>query len=435
VGTRPIDAPGRTPVGPIPYDRRDDRRGGAVQQDQQGDSVRRGATGTDRRVGRRRLAGVVLGVVIVTAVGMSAFWSSDSGAQATAHHRTPGRRASLSRAIPTRAVAHDPSVAPPPTATPWAPGSLVAGGGDQSDPFLTVASGHYLLFTSGGTGPAPINVPVVTSTDFVHWTAPIDAMPTLPEWAQPGYTWAPDLHRFGTLYALYFTAMVKGVVPPTECIGSAFSPSATGPFTAQPDPMICQLDQGGSIDPRVFTDPEGRNWMVWKSDQNIGGSDTPTKMWSQRLSSDGTTLLASPSFLMSPDRSWQGTIVEAPDMFSVDGAYWLVYSANWYNQPEYAVGAARCAGPSGPCQDVTPGPLLASNFQGEGPGEASVFRDRVGIWLLYSPRRSLAPQPDIPPRPVFIVRLGVVSSGPYLASGPPPGAVDLLGVPLWSSVS
>jgi beta-xylosidase len=323
-------------------------------------------------------------------------------------------------------------VTPHPPADPAAPGTEVTGGADQSDPFLTVAAGRYLLLTSGGVGPAPVNVPVATSTDFIHWTDPVDALPTLPAWAHPGYTWAPDLHRFGNVYALYFTAMVAGYTPQTECIGSAFSTTPTGPFTARAAPLICQLDQGGSIDPRVFIDSDGTPWMLWKSDQNIGGSDTPTKMWSQRLSTDGTSLLGSPTLLMSPDEAWQGTIVEAPDMVEVHGAYWVVYSANWYNQPQYAIGAARCSGPAGPCHDQFPGPLLATNLQGDGPGEASVFHDGDDVWLLYSPWRSLAPRPDIPARPVYITRLGFGPSGPYLARGPLPGSANLLARPLWA---
>jgi hypothetical protein len=46
--------------------------------------------------------------------------------------------------------------------------------------------------------------------------------------------------------------------------------------------------------------------------------------------------------------------------------------------------------------------------------------------MLYSPWRSLTPKPDIPARPVFIIRLGFLPSGPYLAAGGPPGALDVL---------
>jgi len=154
-------------------------------------------------------------------------------------------------------------------------------------------------------------------------------------------------------------------------------------------------------------------------------------MWSQRLSSDGTQLLGSPSLLLSPDEAWQGTIVEAPDMVQVGGTYWVVYSGNWYNQPAYAIGAARCDGPAGPCRDVSPTPLLATNLQGQGPGEASVFHDDAGVWMLYSPSRSVAPLPEVS-RPVYVTRLGFGASGPYLATGPLPSAADLLAQPLWS---
>ena len=224
---------------------------------------------------------------------------------------------------------------------------------------------------------------------------------------------------------------MRGVFPAAECIGSSFSASPTGPFVPAAAPFICQLDQGGSIDPRVFIDARGHPWMLWKSDQNIGGATTPTKLWSQPLSADGSRLTGDPSVLMGPDGPWQGTIVEAPDMVEVGGAYWVFYSANWYNQPAYAIGAARCAGPAGPCADTAPGPCSPATPREQGPGEASLFRDASGIWMLYSASRSLAPQPDRL-RPVFITRLGVLPSGPYLAAGGPPSAVDLLAMPVWA---
>ena len=125
---------------------------------------------------------------------------------------------------------------------------------------------------------------------------------------------------------------------------------------------------------------------------------------------------------MSPDEAWQGTIVEAPDMVEVNGAYWLLYSGNWFNQPAYGIGVAFCAKPSGPCADTSDQPLLGSNLQGQGPGEASFFRNAAGIWMLYTPVRLTT---TFPFRPVDITRMGFApSSGPYLAAGGPPGAID-----------
>jgi len=370
-------------------------------------------------------------VLVAVAAGLTGAVAASSSARASsAEHRVPPA-AAVPRSAPHPALLS--ASTPPHVPAPLAPGAEVPAGLGQSDPFLTVAGGRYILATSGGTVDDPVNLPVTTSTDFSHWTTPVDALPVLPAWADRGFTWAPDIHRFGSTYALYFTAQVAGRTPQTQCVGSAFASTPTGPYLPSPTPFLCQLDQGGTIDPRVFVDRDGTPWMLFKSDQNIGGAATPTVMWSQRLSADGTQLLGTPSRLMAPDRPWQGTIVEAPDMLLVDGTYWMVYSANWYNSPGYAIGAARCVGPAGPCADTGPSPLLASNAQGEGPGEASVFRDATGIWMLYSPRRSLAPKPDVPARPVYITRLGFSGSGPYLAGGPQPGPADLLTIPLWSS--
>jgi beta-xylosidase len=358
------------------------------------------------------LAGLV-GVVILSAALVAALAASTS----------PQARALPGRTTP--AVAAPDGLTPAASPDPLAPGVTVASGEDESDPYLLAADGHYLLYTSGV--PGSLNVPVATSTNFASWSPVVDALPTLPAWAAPGFTWAPDVHRFGSTWELYFTAMLAGWSPPTECIGIASGTSPRGPFVAQRTPFICQIGLGGSIDARVFTDPSGAHWMLWKSDQNIGGASNPTMLWSQPLSPDGRTLTGAPSLLMQPDEAWQGSIVEAPQMEEIAGAYWVFYSANWFNQPSYAMGAARCAGPGGPCKDSSALPLLGSNAQGLGPGEGSVFEDASGLWLLYSASRSLSPKPDFPPRPVFIARIGMRPSGPYVAAWQPPPRLGLLG--------
>ena len=96
-------------------------------------------------------------------------------------------------------------------------------------------------------------------------------------------------------------------------------------------------------------------------------------------------LLGSPTAIFGPDETWQGSIVEAPQLVLVQGAYYLFYSGGWFNQPSYAIGVARCAGPLGPCDDTSTTPLLGSNVQGWGPGEESVFTNDAGIWMVYTP--------------------------------------------------
>jgi len=363
------------------------------------------------------LATVMVLMVVTAAVGLA----TTVGRAPAAPHHSHGR---------THLAAIPAVDRPPPDPHPAAPGTIVTSGQDQSDPVLYRIAGRYFLFTSGIPGSDPVNVPVASTTGFSSWGPVIDALPVLPGWATPGFTWAPDLHRFGSGYVLYFTALLKGSTPAMECIGDATGAAPDGPFRAEARPFICQPQLGGSIDPRVFANAQG-TWMLWKSDQNIGGATTPTTMWSQSLSGDGLELTGRAHALMGPDEPWQGTVIEAPDLVEVAGAYWLFYSGNWFNQDAYAVGAARCAGPSGPCADTSALPFLASNAQGAGPGEASVFADPDGTWMLYSSSHSSIPLPQIPPRPVVMTRIGFTPAGPYLAAGGPPPSLEAIGPPLW----
>jgi hypothetical protein len=370
------------------------------------------------RTGRKRLPAwgiaatlVTLGVVLAVLLSTEPWAHAQS---APVHHPVHHRSAlAFTSAAPV--------AQPPPSANPSAPGQLVPSGENRSDAFLFLDQGRYYLYTSGTTVIPFLNIPVSSTTDFIHWSAPVDAMKTLPAWAAEPYTWAPDIHRFGSEYVLYFTGYLKAL--DEQCIGVATGATPLGPFTAAPQPFICQSGLSGTIDPRVFTDSSGTNWMLFKSDQNAHASPTPTTLWSQRLTSDGLGLVGNPTALMSPDEPWQGTVIEAPDMIEVNGVYWLAYAANWFNQPAYGIGVAWCAGPSGPCADVSNHPLLTSNAQGSGPGEPSFYQDATGVWMLYTPVMSL---PGDPPRPVYVTRVGFAPAGAYLAAGGPPPA---LGVP------
>jgi hypothetical protein len=303
---------------------------------------------------------------------------------------------------------------PPRLADTATPGTTIVGGLDKPDPFMVTQGGRYYLFTSQGDMPA--NVPVRSGPSPSDLGMVTEALPVLPAWAEPGGTWAPDVHQFGHHYVLYFTAAIKDPTAHIECIGDAYSTKLTGPYIASPSPFICQLAMGGSIDPRTFVDTNGKAYMVWKSDENSDVNGTSlTNIFSQPLSADGLHLLGQPTRIFGPDEPWQGRIVEAPQLVLAKGVYYLFYSGGWFNQPGYAIGVATCRGPLGPCADPTSAPLLASNAQGEGPGEESVFSDAHGVWLLYTPFRSNLPLTG-PPRPVAMAHLGFGPFGPYLAA-------------------
>ncbi len=79
---------------------------------------------------------------------------------------------------------------------------------------------------------------------------------------------------------------------------------------------------------------------------------------------------------------WEADTVEAPDLVSVGGRYFLFYSGNDWNSANYAVGVATCTGPLGPCGDASPSPILASGPGVAGPGGESVFADAAGSYCI-----------------------------------------------------
>ena len=251
-------------------------------------------------------------------------------------------------------------------------------------------------------------------------------MSVLPSWAVDGFTWAPDVRFIAGRYVLYFNAWavpalfyepwLDDLATHAQCIGTATSSDPLGPFHPQATPLICMFDHHGAIDPRTFVAPDGALWLDWKSDDNANFPTLTavTHLFAQRLSADGLGFVGRRFQLMQADRSWENRIVEAPDMVYAGGSYWLFFSGNWFNQADYAIGVARCAGPSGPCVDASR-PFLASNPEGEGPGEESLFENGVGHWwMLYSVWYDGYRGRQY--RPIALAQVAFGKRGPFLAT-------------------
>lgn len=245
---------------------------------------------------------------------------------------------------------------------------------DFADPFVLFANGTYHAYATNGNG---ANVQLITSTDLVHWSGVRESLPKLPGWAQPpsGLTWAPAVLARGGKFVMYYVTRPKSVA--LQCISRAVADAPAGPFVDDSQaPLICQTDLGGSIDPSPFVAADGSPWLTWKNDGNCCGK--PISIWSQKLTNDGRGLVGGPSELIRRDQGWENPLVEGPSMIFANGRYSLLYSANWYDGPDYAVGAAVCDGPAGPCHKPFNGPVLSKQGAVGGPGGQEFFRDAAG---------------------------------------------------------
>lgn len=250
--------------------------------------------------------------------------------------------------------------------------------GDFPDPGVVRVGSTYWAFGTNGNG---ANVQVLTSTDLVSWKSHPDALPTLPSWATSGNTWAPEVVHTAGGYQMYFVAHSQQLG--VQCVGHASSATPGGPYVDHAArPLVCQTDMGGSIDPDPFVDGSGKLYLAWKNDGNC--CNKPVWLWSQRLSEDGSALVGSPAKLLTNTKSWQGDLVEAPEMVHHGSAWFLFYSANGYASDNYAIGYARCQGPLGPCHDASDKPLVSTTDDAAGPGHCFIVTTPSGAtWLLF----------------------------------------------------
>ena len=245
--------------------------------------------------------------------------------------------------------------------------------------FLTINSSYY-AFSTASSGH---NIPLATSPDFTTWTAyPHDTLPTLPPWSS-GATWAPSVFELSPQeFIMYFTATYTQN-PSTHCLGYATASTPTGPYNStSPQPLICPVDQGGAIDPSIFKDADGTLYLVYKIDGNSlpngGGGPCgnaagvhPTPIMLQKLGPDGVTLVGAPMQLLDRGPA-DGPLIEAPDLILADGTYYLFFSSNCYNGPDYDTSYATAGSVAGPYKK-SGRPLLTSSRDGGNSDGGKLF--------------------------------------------------------------
>lgn len=243
---------------------------------------------------------------------------------------------------------------------------------DFPDPQVMVVDDTAYAF--GTNGPAG-TIQVLVSNDLGSWELRGSALTAVPGWARPGFTWAPAAVRTFDGYLLFYTARDR--ISGHQCISRATSPNPEGPYTdTSIAPLICQHDEGGSIDPSPYRDDTGRLHLTWKSEGETVGRRA--RIWTVPLVHDGSRLAWIPIPLLRTDQPWEGRTIEAPSMTKAAGRWVLLYSGNRWDTADYSVGYALCDGPRGPCTKPADNVVLRTDDRRAGPGGAEAFRTADG---------------------------------------------------------
>lgn len=251
-------------------------------------------------------------------------------------------------------------------------------------------------FRRNGT---PRNVPVWGSWGGLTWGYLRDALPVLGAWASVGATWAPEIHRFGSTYLLYYSATVARTAPYhgdglEHAIGVACSSTVAGPFVdCSPVaygfavPVVRDDGRLGAIDPEVVEDRSGRHYLLWSVDWGPAGRHlgTPRRILGCRLKSDMKGCAAAAvELLHGRDEGWERGTVESPSMVWSGARWHLFYSGGNYEN-SYATGEAVCGSTVlSTCTRIYDGRAIGDGYGGlRNVGGADLVAWNAGEYLAF----------------------------------------------------
>jgi hypothetical protein len=206
--------------------------------------------------------------------------------------------------------------------------------GLNADPHVALFDGVYYIYptTDGFANWTATTFSVFSSTNLVDWTdrGVILNVPRDLTWAT-GHAWAPAITRVGGTYYFYFCA--------DQQIGVATASSPIGPFKdALGHPLIATAAYGTqSIDPYLFTDDDGTNYLYFGSGTN------GARM--VKLGADMKSLAGTPANITPSGASG---VVEGSVMFKRSGTYYLQWSEGDTRNATYQVAYAKAQAPTGP---------------------------------------------------------------------------------------
>lgn len=273
------------------------------------------------------------------------------------------------------------------------------------DPFILNDHGTYYLY---GTFDAQKGIKVFRSKDLKKWTGPVGASGGFAlmkgdVWGNTNF-WAPEVYRFDNRYYMFFSV--------EEHIAVATSDKPTGPFVQEKkEPLL----PSKAIDTHLFIDSDGKKYLYYVAFTN-GNVVWMCELNDDLLSVKDNTVRK----CIEAEQKWEfskkepvAKVNEGPFVLKHNGTYYLVYSANHFACPDYAIGYATAPAPGGPWTKYEGNPIVSSSERYTGPGHCAFFTDRKGrLNIVYHSHFSSV---NVQPRIVHIRRCEFV---PNPAGGP-----------------
>lgn len=245
-----------------------------------------------------------------------------------------------------------------------------------ADPTIYHFDGVYYLYGTNGNPKLSKKQGflVYTSNDLRTWQGPRGvndglALKKGDAFGDKGF-WAPQVFEYQNKFYMAYTA--------NEHIAMAMADSPLGPFiNTDKEDLKAPVKQ---IDPFVFFDDDGKKYLYHvRLDQ--GNRIFVAELNNDLLSIKSQTLTE----CLSGELQWENTrnsewpVTEGPTVLKHNNLYYLIYSANDFRNPDYAVGIATSESPTGPWKKSEKGSFIHRDILGvNGTGHGDVLVDNEG---------------------------------------------------------
>lgn len=323
------------------------------------------------------------------------------------------------------------------------------------DPYiLDNGDGTYYMYGTGGG--AEDGFATYSSNDLENWKneGQVYHGNTEGSWNLKNF-WAPEVYKIDTKYYLFYSADKKDN-PTNEgetfSIGVAVSDSPKGPFTdLKNEPLF---DPGYPIiDGNVFQDDDGKYYLYysracyehsveseiadWAKKEGLYDEIEESWVYGVELAPDFKSVIGEPVLLLRPpekmddkNAEWESRSVTSKEInrrwtegsftFEHNCTYYIMYSANHYAGPNYAVGYATAEHPLGPYTKAGNNPVLEKNVDkggnvtGTGHNMVLFLDGGKKMYAVYHGRT----QSTGDNRVVFMDEMEILDDGKLVVHGP-----------------
>lgn len=262
-----------------------------------------------------------------------------------------------------------------------------------ADPTVFYHKGVYYLYGTGGEHNRDGGFIVFTSADKKSWQYGGFVLKKGESYGSKGF-WAPQVFEYKGRFYMAYTA--------NEHIAIAEADSPLGPFTQKELKPVDTATR--MIDPFLFFD-SGKIYLYHVRLQE------GNRIFVAELNDDFSAIKKETlKESINAVQPWEDTqnvawkVAEGPTVLKHKGIYYMVYSANDFRNPDYAIGYATAASPMGPWKKYEDNPIISRNNLGvKGPGHGDILMDKNGtMFYVFHVHNS---DTDVSPRKTAIINI------------------------------